>query len=390
MAEESAVVYGISTEGYQIASSLVANKVPTIIIDENLQQAIEFTQAIAKNYRSAKDLLEEEPLLGIKSMEESISQAKAIFFAPKIRKFDDSVKSEIASRLNSIAKSLSKGSMLFYNLPLGYGGNSENFEIVERASGLKPDEDFTYVFAPLSSRTLTAISAGSNSLKEPKKIATVMKNAGIKSPHILSIPLSELYFIKETIMRYSPAVSELEASRAIADAEERKEFGKVLNNRDVFLDDLADGIFDLRVVSASLETGEPSLYLASGALRAIEGYVRYLTDELKSLMKRKTLKASKTSISIAWALDRYEMRGEKMRVYDLLIERLSDYVGDVVSPPSYEREAGSIQLPVLFAEKTNLIISCSKAGLAELETMTKNYRNQNIVILKANLTCEAN
>lgn len=389
MVEESAVVYGLSTEGYQIASSLVANKVPTIIIDENLQQAIEFTQAIAKNYRSAKDLLEEEPLLGIKSMEESVSQALAVFFAPKIRKFDDTAKSEIASRLNSISKSLSKGSMLFYNLPLGNGGNSDNFEIMERASGLKSDEDFTYVFAPLSSRTLTAISAGSNSLKEPKKIVSMMKNAGIKSPQILPIALSELYFAKETIMRYAPAASELEASRVIANAEERKEFGKALN-RNVFLDDLADGIFDLKVVSASLDTGEPSLYLSTGTLRAIEGYVRYLTDELKNLMKRMTLKASKTSISIAWPLDRYEIRGEKMHVYDLLIERLSDYVGDVISSPSYEREAGLVQLPVLSSEKTNLIIACSKNALAELENAIKNSRNQNIVILKANLTCESN
>ncbi|HEY4674327.1 MAG TPA: hypothetical protein VIH03_09185 [Nitrososphaerales archaeon] len=385
---ESAVVYGLSTEGYQIASSLVASKVKTIIIDENLQQAIEFTQDIAKNYKSAKDLLEEEPLLGIRSMEESISDATALFFAPKIRKFDDSTKSEIASKLNGLSKNLAKGSMLFYNLPLGHAGNAENFEVIERASGLKPDEDFTYVFAPLWPKTASAVSVGSNSLKDPKKVASMIKSAGIKSPQILSITQAELHFAKEVIMKYSPLASELEVCRAVADAEERKEFSKALKNSDSFIDDLSDGIFDLRTVSASLETGEPSLYLASGTLRAIEGYIRYLTDEIKNLMKKKTLKASKTSISIAWALDRYEIRGEKMRVYDLLIERLSDYVGDVVSPPSYEKGSGIVQLPVLSGDKANLVIACSKADVEAL--ISKGSRSAELVIMRADLACTAN
>ena len=385
---ESAVVYGLSTEGYQIASSLVASKVKTIIIDENLQQAIEFTQDIAKNYKSAKDLLEEEPLLGIRSMEESISDATAIFFAPKIRKFDDSAKSEIASKLNGLSKNIAKGSMLFYNLPLGHAGNAENFEVIERASGLKPDEDFTYVFAPLWPKTASAVSVGSNSLKDPKKVASMIKSAGIKSPQILSITQAELHFAKEVIMKYSPLASELEVCRAVADVEERKEFSKALKNSDSFIDDLSDGIFDLRTVSASLETGEPSLYLASGTLRAIEGYVRYLTDEIKKLMKKKALKASRTSISIAWALDRYEIRGEKMRVYDLLIERLSDYVGDVVSPPSYEKGSGIVQLPVLSGDKANLVIACSKADVEAL--ISKGSRSAELVIMRADLACTAN
>jgi len=384
---ESAVVYGLSTEGYQIASSLVASKIKTIIIDETLQQAIEFTQGIAKNYKSAKDLLEEEPLLGIRSLEESISDASAIFFAPKIRKLDDSAKSDVASKLNGLAKSIPKGSMFFYNLPLGRGGNAENFEIIERASGLKADEDLTYIFAPLWPKTAHAVSAGSSSLKDPKKFASVIKNSGIQAPQILSIAQAELHFAKEVIMRYSPLASELEACRAVADADERKEFCKALKHSDTFIDDLSDAILDLRTVSAPLETGEPSLYLASGTLRAVEGYVRYLTDEIKNLMKKKSLKASKTSISIAWAFDRYEIRGEKMRVYDLLIERLSDYVGDVVSPASYEKGSGTVQLPVLSGDKTNLVVACSKG---DAEALNKGSRNADLVIMRADLACTSN
>lgn len=377
----------MSTEGYQIASSLVANKIKTIIIDETLQQAIEFTQDIAKNYKSAKYLLEEEPLLGLRSMEESISDAAAIFFAPKIRKFDDPAMSEIASKLNGLAKNVAKGSIFFYNLPLGRGGNAENFEIIERASGLKADEDLTYIFAPLWPKTNNAVSAGSNSLKDPKKAAAMMKNSGIKVPQILSIAQAELHFAKEVIMRYSPLASELEACRAVADADERKEFSKALKNSDTFVDDLSDAIFDLRTVSAPLETGEPLLYLASGTLRAVEGYVRYVTDEIKNLMKKKSLKASKTSISIAWSFDRYEVRGEKMHVYDLLIERLSDYVGYVVSPPSYEKASGTVQVPVLSRDKTNLVVACSKG---DSEALSKGSRNADLVIMRADLACTSN
>ena len=39
---ESVLIYGLSTEGYMIASSLVSNSIPTIIIDEKLHLAISF------------------------------------------------------------------------------------------------------------------------------------------------------------------------------------------------------------------------------------------------------------------------------------------------------------------------------------------------------------
>ena len=86
---ESVLIYGLSTEGYMIASSLVSNSIPTIIIDEKLHLATEITPDIIANYPTATEFIEAESLFRIKPEKDVVSKNKIIFFTPKIHNYDN-------------------------------------------------------------------------------------------------------------------------------------------------------------------------------------------------------------------------------------------------------------------------------------------------------------
>ena len=189
--------------------------------------------------------------------------------------------------------------------------------------------------------------------------------------------------------QYPKQVIELEVYKSVRDFKLRRELSKSTKAEVPYLDDLADGLHDIKNIVSSLQSGDPLLYIASGVLRGIEGYTRYLTDELKALMKEKELKASRTDVTLGWNLDRFEIRGEKILLRELLIERIGDLVGDVGSPIGVEYGTSSekvARMPIVSGEKIHLLIICSKSDenlLIGLDSRTLG----GIVTLKANLVC---
>ncbi len=384
------VVYGLSTEGYQIASSLATNHTPTILVDERLQVATEVTPETVSTYSSARELIEEESLLGIRPIDVTISETDAVFFTPKIRRPGDEAKKEWSSMLSSISKNISKGTIIFSCLPVGFGINSEMIEIVERASGLQAWEEFTYVYLPLLPRTRSAITFGMEKNDLVEKAKEILRLAQIKHPKNLTLLLSEINYLREIMGNYPQRVIELEVYKSVRDFKLRRELSKSTKADVPYLDVLADGLHDIKNIVSSLQSGEPSLYIASGVLRGIEGYTRFLTDELKALMKEKELKASRTDVTLGWNLDRFEIRGEKILLRELLIERIGDLVGDVGSPIGVEYGASSekvARMPSLGGDKIHLLIICSKSD-EDLLTGLDSRTLRGIVTLKANLICD--
>ena len=98
------------------------------------------------------------------------------------------------------------------------------------------------------------------------------------------------------------------------------------------------------------------MFLLNGSIKAIETYLKFLTDELRFLLKRRDLKASKTRVIIAWSLDSNEMRGDKLDLLAILETKLKDYIGDVQI-----NNSGNLYP----SEKTTVIIACSKKDFAE-------------------------
>ncbi len=389
MAEKpgSVAIYGLSTEGYAIACALASLKRSTIIIDENLHMAMELKPEVASAYPSVKTLIEGEPLLALKSVDTSLSQSEYIFFTPKIRRPSSEVETEIGARLKEVSKYISKGSTLIYGLPTGIGGNLSVLSVIEKVSGLKLGDDFDYVYAPLTPGEKRLSVLGTMMTKRQKRLLEFLASISIKAPTPLSLSSAELLYSKSVSSKYVTIASEFEFQKKMMSREERSKMKKT-TFKEFYVDDLCENLLDLKLLVSSVETGEPILYLASGSLKSVDGYIRYLIDELRSILRDKELKASKTRVMLVWTRDEFEMRGDKGHVIDDLVERLHDYIGDIMNVNMFEASAAQ-GLP-LSAEKTNVIIACSQLDFKTLTSGASKLRafSDNILLLKANLLVE--
>jgi hypothetical protein len=147
---------------------------------------------------------------------------------------------------------------------------------------------------------------------------------------------------------------------------------------DVFLDDISNGLYDLRAISASLTGAGPLMYLVNGTIKATEGYIKYLIDRIRDTLKNRDLKASRIKVVVAWTLDVNEMRGDKIELMHSLESRLKDYIGDV------ELQYGT-KLELYPSDKTVVIIACSKNDLHNIQTKSNNVSDA--IIMQANPAC---
>jgi hypothetical protein len=110
----------------------------------------------------------------------------------------------------------------------------------------------------------------------------------------------------------------------------------------------------------------------------MEGYIKHLIDQIRDVLKKNELKASRTKVAIVWTLDTNEMRGDKLDLLAMLELKLKDYIGDV------ERHQGS-GFDLYQTDKTTITIACSKQ---DYEAIAKGAPKSDMVLLKANPLCE--
>ena len=82
--KEKVVFFGLSTEGYSLASKMVINGANVRIIDDSSSSAILLKPETAKTYTNVTSLREDEPLLAMEPSNVAISEAKYLFFTPRI------------------------------------------------------------------------------------------------------------------------------------------------------------------------------------------------------------------------------------------------------------------------------------------------------------------
>ena len=129
------VVFGLSTEGYNIACKMALNGADVQIIDESTPSAISIKKDIAKTYPTVQAIKDDEPLLSMTPIDVAISKAQFLFFVPILRKTGQDSKIEITSKFKEAVSNLKKGSSLVYCLGTGFGGNSENMSLLEHVTG---------------------------------------------------------------------------------------------------------------------------------------------------------------------------------------------------------------------------------------------------------------
>ena len=375
LASDRVVVYGLSTEGYAIACQMAINGANVFIIDESSQSAISLKAEIAKTYPNVSSLKEDEPLLAMEPIDVAISKAQYLFFAPRIRKTGQETKTEVHSKFKDATSSLKKGSSVVYTLPTGIGGNGENISLLEHVTGLEVGKSISYYYYPLGGGNQPPKVIGSSSNKSDPTLAGLLTNSK-KEIAFVGISSSEHFHAINVLSRFSTLCSVLEVCKFAQDDITKADLQSD-DFQNIFLDDMVNGLYDLRSLGTSFEGANTLMYLINGSLKGIDGYIKRLIDEIRTTLKKNDLKASRTKIALSWSLDQHEMRGDKIEMLQNLITKLRDYIGDV---EAYEDP----NLDLFHNDKTTILVICSKSDYEHL----RKKKDNDLIIIKGNPLCE--
>jgi len=376
MGGSKVVVYGLSTEGYAIASQMAMKGADVYIVDESNPSAISLKAEIAKIYPNVTTLMEDEPLLAMEPIDVAISKAQYLFFTPRVRKTGQDIKTEIHSKFKDATKSLKKNSSVIYTLPTGFGGNNENISLLEHITGLEIGKQISYFYYPLEDPSQQPKTIGPFNGKEDPKLAQLL-STGKKEKKFVAISSSEHFHAINILSRFSSLCSILEVCKYAQDDITKKDLSSD-DFQEIFLDDMITGLHDLKSLGSSFEGANTLMYLINGSVKGIDGYIKRLIDEIRATLKKNDLKASRTKIAISWTLDQHAMRGDKIEMLQNLTSRLRDYIGDV---EAYEDP----HLNLFHSDKTTIVVACSKL---DFENIEKNKKDSNLIIVKANPLCE--
>ena len=374
MVSEKIVVYGLSTEGYSLACQMAVNGVNVQIIDESSSSAISLKSEIAQTYPSINSLKDDEPLLSMEPIEIAISNAKYLFFAPKMRKMDQDLKTELNSKFKDAVGLLKKGSNLIYCLGTGFGGNDENISILEHITGFKVGKSISYFYFPINNSNQAPKIIGSFNNADDKKLASFL-TTNKEGKTFVPISTAEQLHAIDTITRFTSICSTVEVCKFQRnDKKSNLDFDDFKN---LYLDDMINGLYDLRSIASSFEGVNSLMYLINGCLKGISSYIKRLIDIIRITLKKNDLKASRTKIVLSWTFDLNEMRGEKIEILDLLTSKLRDYIGDVETSQKPEN--------IFRSDKKTIVIVCSKSDYKKIK---QNQKNEDFLVIKANSLCE--
>ena len=362
-------MYGLTSEAYKLAATLV-DRAQVTIVDETLQMAMDIDPAFMKKNPNLQEVMAEEPLLRFKPLEQVLGEAQVIFFTPRLRRPSDETLIEAGSKLRDLARYLSKGVTLVNSLPTGPGGNSDNIMLAEKQTGLQVGSTLTYSYMPLRPGDFKPAVVSAAGLTEKGTLQTL----GF-TPNSQNVFSAELEYASSVMESAVASVTEIELARRAREA-------RVILQRSsgIYLDEFSKYLYELKAIQASEETGESISYLAGATLKSFDNYVRYAVDETREVLKEKQLKASRTKISLLWNLDKYEMRGERLQVAESIQQRLRDYVTDV-DVVSRSKERGGAEL--LDPLKHNVVIVCSKEDWDVMKQARKEQRSVETTVLLA-------
>ncbi len=371
------VIYGLSTEGYEIAKRILQNHTKVIIIDENSKLGLSLNNKIVKEFPSIASLMDEELLLNLEPFDKSISNAPIIFFIPRIRKVNYEVKNDIIPKFKEIISNLKSNTSIVFNIPLGIGGNTEIISLIEHLSGYNIGTDIYYYYNPINKNKSDKIILGKYQQKgDPyfDSLINLIYHKNINGIKVVNIASAEILYTIDIVKRYSNLSSINEITKLAKFKEIRIEVFQNDTNS-IYLDEIVNGLFDLRILSLSLTNSSALGYIVNGTIRSIEGFIKSLVDELRIQLKQREIKASRTKVTIFWTIDKNEFRGDKILMREFLKSKMTDYIAEV--------EIQDIEnfIPNII---TNIIIACSNDDHKKaLLKINKNHHNHKIIIISA-------
>lgn len=342
MVKERAAVYGTSSEGYMMALFLhdIGDKVG--IIDERIKISYELS---GKPPLSIKSIIGEDSLYPIQPLSAVLQQADKIVMAPLLKNAEEG-RAEWLQRLKEVGQNMKEGCFLVNMVPLALGGNRETLAILEEYSGLKPGKEFGYLYAPVGKAGIASYLAD----QLPEWVTKVMK----KVRWLNSLDEAELEYLREAIADYIPKALQASFYKDFTVQPEMQS--------DLFLDDMAEGIYDMQLFADTLQHGDTLHHFASGSLKAVQNYIHTLESYLRYYSRNKGLKAIRSRVLLVWSYDTQEMKSERSRVMSSLLAALQEVFGTVDVYNPLEQSTEERKRPP-YAEKYHMIVPCSKEDL---------------------------
>ncbi|HEX5573561.1 MAG TPA: hypothetical protein VFX26_03445, partial [Nitrososphaeraceae archaeon] len=282
-------------------------------------------------------------------------------------------KNHIGSKFQDVIKHVNKDSSIINTVPAGFGANNENITLIEHRTGLSVGKSIFYHYMPISSISSTVFNSiiGTRSELNPNLESMLSELYPDSTLKVVDIESAE-YFYCIRILRHYGLMSPIFEICKFADSSFQSQMMGSHSFDDLYLDDLVSGLFDLNTILSSLTGISPLTLLLKGNIATVENYIKYLTEQIKIILKKYELKASKTKAIISWTFDPNEMRGDRLEIISRLESRLKDYVGDV--------ERHDSMFDFYSSEKKLIVVSCSKI---DFERINKNNPNSDIIIVKA-------
>ncbi|MEM0117838.1 MAG: hypothetical protein QXV32_05270 [Conexivisphaerales archaeon] len=366
MAKERAAIYGTSSEGYRLALFLYELGDEVSIIDERIKTSYELS---GKPPESIRQIIGEDSLYPIQPLSAALEQADKVVMAPRLKHSEEG-RGEWLQRLKEVGQNLKQGSTLVNMVPLTLGGNREALTILEEQSGLKAGSDFAYVYSPVGNCGIASHMAA----KLPSWVAKMLN----RPKWYQSLDEAELQYVRWALSEYMP--------KALDASFYRDATVPIELSSNLFLDDLAQGIYDMQLFADTLQHGDTLHHMATGSLKALQNYTHTLESYLRIFSRNKGLKAIRSRVLLVWSYDTQEMKAERSRIIVSLLNSLREIFGDVdLWNPTEQASEERKRIPSV--EKYQMIVACSKDDLNLCKTSIRRTPDQ--VVISASIPIQS-
>ena len=375
----SVVVYGMSTEGYHIATQMTLKGANVSIIDETTQSAIPLNLEIARTYPNVMALKEDAPLLSLEPVDMAVSRVNYLFFAPRIRHVRQEMHTDVNFKFKNMVTTLKKGMSIVSCVPTSMGGNVEMISILQHLTGFEIGSDIHYYYFPIEHKMSYPKVIGSSSSSstftttDDLVLSDLLAFGSGDQKKFISLSSSEHLYAISLLNRFASMAGTIEVCRFVTNNETKKHLSTIENLGDLFLDDMTNGLYDLKLIGTSFEGHSNMMYLVNGNLRGIDLYIRRLATEIRNILKSNDMKASRAKVVVCWTIDRHLMREDKVRLFNDLVVRLRDYMGSVETFEDPNTE-------FFHNDQTTITVTCSKTDHANVK---KQMQTANLAIVKA-------
>jgi hypothetical protein len=362
-------VFGLSKEGYDMASKFSEKGFETSIIDERLNSPMKLNRRDFSKNRTVDEFFDEETLTEIASLQDTISHSDILIYCPKIRCEVTEIYHQYERSLKEIIPILSKGSTLIFSVPLGFEGQKEMIKMARKYADPNERGYGILFLPPFFDGKANVVGTFGNVESTLEALCEALG----QNVHKSTLEEAEKIFFSKILERYAYFTSKMVTSTTLNNYEEEHPY----------CDDLFSYYTDLKMIYTTAGRGTQLKSFSSSLIRIVDSYPKNLLNYLKVLTKENNVKPSRARIIALWSRSRYHIRPDVEKAAQDLIMLVQDIFVDV-QILSYRELIQKKILSATLNRNPTFVISCSDFDYQNVAAQLKG-KNQMVTVIKATL-----